>query len=173
MAKDELTNQQKMFVEAYLANGSNATKAAISAGYSEKTAYSSGNRLLKIPKIQAHIDQRVSDVAMTANEVLAELAAIAREDWKEFLEVRRDKDGEVIDATFRLTDKLKALELVGKHHKLFTDRHELSAPGGQPLFPKDISHTINAIYGNLSDKQPGGEPDGPDGDGGGDAAGPA
>ena len=35
------------FVNCYLANGHNATQAAIAAGYSPKTAYSQGQRLLK------------------------------------------------------------------------------------------------------------------------------
>lgn len=41
-----LTPKQTRFVAEYLANGLNATKAAISAGYSEKTAESQGSRLL-------------------------------------------------------------------------------------------------------------------------------
>lgn len=41
-----LTPKQKMFVSAYLANGMNATQAAITAGYSKKTAKSQGARLL-------------------------------------------------------------------------------------------------------------------------------
>ena len=40
-----LTQKQKLFVESYLANP-NATKAAIAAGYSERTARQQGNRLL-------------------------------------------------------------------------------------------------------------------------------
>jgi Terminase small subunit len=35
-----------VFVQAYMANGHNATQAAITAGFSAKTAYSQGQRLL-------------------------------------------------------------------------------------------------------------------------------
>jgi phage terminase small subunit len=34
---------------------------------------------------------------------------------------------------FKRQDNVKALELIGKHHKLFTDRTELSGPDGEPL----------------------------------------
>lgn len=127
--KVKLTTRQRLFVEAYLANP-NATEAAIKAGYSEKTAYSIGQRLLKNVEIAAAVEKRVTEAAMGADEVLHELADIARADWREFLEIRRDKDGDIIDATFRLTDKLKALELVGKHHKLFTDKVENTGRDG-------------------------------------------
>jgi phage terminase small subunit len=41
-----MTPKQERFVAEYLANGLNATKAALSAGYSEATAASQGARLL-------------------------------------------------------------------------------------------------------------------------------
>lgn len=120
-----LTEKQILFVEAYLAN-SNATEAAKKAGYSAKTAYSQGQRLLKNVEIQARLQKRVEKAIMSADEVLSQLADIARADWKDFLEIKLDKDGRVVDTMLRLTDKIKALELVGKHHKLFTDKTEVS-----------------------------------------------
>ena len=36
---------------------------------------------------------------------------------------KRDKDGNVIEVSFR--DKLRAIELLGKMHGLFTDRQEV------------------------------------------------
>ena len=50
MAK--LTDKQKRFVDEYQVD-LNATAAAKRAGYSEKTAYSMGQRLLKKVEIQA------------------------------------------------------------------------------------------------------------------------
>lgn len=128
----ELTPKQRLFVEFYLANP-NATEAAIKAGYSKKTAYSQGQRLLKKVEIQKLVENRVEDVAMGADEVLQELADIARADWQDFLEIRRDKHGDVIDASLKLSDKIKALELIGKHHKLFTEKIEQSGPNGGPI----------------------------------------
>ncbi len=63
---------------------------------------------------------------MRSNEVLSELSAIAKADWKDFLEIRRDKEGEIISATLKLSDKIKSLELLGKYHKLFSERLDLN-----------------------------------------------
>lgn len=139
-----LTPKKQLFVEFYLANP-NATQAAIKAGYSEKTAKSQGQRLLTDVDIRALVGKRLDEAAMSADEVLHELAAIAREDWKEFLEIRRDKDGEIIDATFRLTDKLKALELVGKHHKLFTDKVENTGKDGGPIQTENTTPDLSKL----------------------------
>jgi hypothetical protein len=63
---------------------------------------------------------------MRANEVLGELSAIAKADWQNFVEIRRDKEGEAVSATLKLSDKIKSLELLGKYHKLFSDRVDLN-----------------------------------------------
>jgi hypothetical protein len=43
---------------------------------------------------------------------------------------RGDDAREVKRVKFKLADKLRALELIGKHHKLFTERHEHNFGGG-------------------------------------------
>lgn len=55
---DKLNGKQKAFVEAYLRNGGNATQAALAAGYSEKTAYAQGCRLLKHVEIKNRLAKR-------------------------------------------------------------------------------------------------------------------
>ena len=52
---ENLTVKQKRFVDAYLADP-NATKAALDAGYSKKTAYAIGSENLKKPEIITAID---------------------------------------------------------------------------------------------------------------------
>ncbi|SNZ19405.1 terminase small subunit [Cohaesibacter gelatinilyticus] len=52
-----LTDKQKRFCEEY-AKDLNATQAAIRAGYAEKTAYSSGPRLLNHPAIKQELAER-------------------------------------------------------------------------------------------------------------------
>jgi phage terminase small subunit len=47
-----LTPRQKMFAKHYVANGFNATQAAISAGYSKSGARVEGCRLLANPNIK-------------------------------------------------------------------------------------------------------------------------
>lgn len=46
-----LTSKQQAFCEAYITNGFNATQAAITAGYSEKTACAMGCENLTKPEI--------------------------------------------------------------------------------------------------------------------------
>jgi len=44
-SKQAAVDRKKLFAEAYIANGGNASEAAKNAGYSAKTAYSAGYRL--------------------------------------------------------------------------------------------------------------------------------
>lgn len=63
MAK--LTDKQEKFCYEYVLH-LNASKAAINAGYSEKTAYSIGNENLKKPEIQERIRYMQNNLAETA-----------------------------------------------------------------------------------------------------------
>lgn len=110
---DEVNDRQEKFCAFYIVNG-NATEAAKQAGYSEKTAYSQGQRLLKNVEIQNRVKAHVEEAIITADEVLRGIKGIAI-------------DGE------READQLKAYELLGKHLKLFTDKHEHSNPDGSAL----------------------------------------
>ena len=75
-----LRGKKKLFADEYLIDR-NATQAAIRAGYSEKTARSQGQRLLKEPKVKAYIDAFIGDQSerlnMTAERVMEEIARIA------------------------------------------------------------------------------------------------
>jgi phage terminase small subunit len=127
--KNELTQRQRLFVEAYIGDAAgNAREAARIAGYSgdDNALSQRGFELVRNPKIAELIGVRVEQAVMRANEVLGELSAIAKADWQDFLEIRRDKHGDVIDATLKLSDKIKSLELLGKYHKLFSDRVDLN-----------------------------------------------
>lgn len=55
--------RRAIFVEAYIANGGNATDAAKTAGYSDKTAYSQGCRLLKHVEVAAAVTKRAKSLA--------------------------------------------------------------------------------------------------------------
>jgi hypothetical protein len=72
-----LTNKQKVFVAEYIQHW-NATKAAINAGYSEKTASSIGHENLRKPEIKAAIDAALSDLQMSADEALIRETEIGR-----------------------------------------------------------------------------------------------
>jgi phage terminase small subunit len=129
MKTETLTQKQRLFVEAYIgpANG-NARTAARMAGYSgdDNALSSRAFELMRNPKIAELIGVRVEEAVMQSNEVLSELSAIAKADWQDFLEIRRDKDGEIVSATLKLSDKIKSLELLGKYHKLFSERLDLN-----------------------------------------------
>jgi phage terminase small subunit len=123
--KDELTQKQRLFVEAYIgACNGNARESARMAGYSgdDNALSQRAFELVRNPKIAELIGVRVQEAVMAANEVLSELSAIAKADWQNFLEIRRDNEGEPISATLKLADKIRTLELLGKYHKLFSDR---------------------------------------------------
>lgn len=76
--------RKSLFIEAFIANGGNATQAAISAGYSEKTAYSQGNRLLKDVEIKQQLSKRQEKLALKysldTESVLQELARMVYAD---------------------------------------------------------------------------------------------
>lgn len=103
-----LTPKQKRFVEEYLID-LNATQAAVRAGYSEKTARAIGQENLTKPDIQDAIQKamgkRSKRVGITQDRVLEALAGMG------FSEVDMD--------SLKPTDKLKALELIGKHLGMF------------------------------------------------------
>ena len=55
----------------------NATQAAIRAGYSEKSAYSQGARLLKHVEIRAELARRMQTSKLEADDVIRALGAMA------------------------------------------------------------------------------------------------
>ena len=58
MPKLKLNEKQKRFCEEYLID-LNATQAAIRAGYSEKTAYTIGQKLTKKSEVKAYIEEKL------------------------------------------------------------------------------------------------------------------
>ncbi len=110
----ELTDKQARFCEEYLID-LNATQAAIRAGYSEKTAREQAAQNLSKLNIQEKIAElkaeRSKRTEITQDSVIQELAAVARAEVK----------------GVRAVDKLKALELLGKHLGMFVERYEVNA----------------------------------------------
>jgi phage terminase small subunit len=126
-----LNPKQSRFVAEYLKD-SNATQAAIRAGYSAKTAYSQGHDLLKRPEIRAQIEEansrRVKKLELSAEKVLEDIARIA-------LSAEQAED---------FGAALKGRELLGKHLKLFTDRVEHSADSSFAEVLKAARERVNA-----------------------------
>lgn len=122
----KLTLKQQRFVDEYIISG-NATQAAIKAGYSKKTANRIATENLSKPVIKTAIDQRNAEIqsekTMDMQEVMELLASIARGETTE--ETVTNK-GDVIETATRNSDKLKALELIGKRFGAWTDKKETS-----------------------------------------------
>jgi phage terminase small subunit len=74
----ELTDKQKAFVYEYM-KSKNATRAAVAAGYSEKTAYSIGSELLKKPEVAEFLAQQEAELKRDLRERFAEEAEMAFE----------------------------------------------------------------------------------------------
>ena len=129
MAKDKAPDRQIQFAQEYVVDF-NGKQAAIRAGYSEKTAESQASRLLRNVKVRSEIERLLEDPVGKRNEtrerILAELEGMAYGDGA--IEVRRDREDEILDVSRR--DKLRAIELLGKMHGLFTDRQEVNLSGG-------------------------------------------
>ena len=117
-----LSSKRQAFCDAYIANGMNATQAAVEAGYSERTAYSQGNRLLKNDEVREYIKSRMDALTeeriVTGNEVLAFLSDVMRGEVEEtFIGV--DKDGCTHSVGYvSQKNQLKAAELLAKCHGL-------------------------------------------------------
>lgn len=62
-SKISATERRARFVEAYLSNGQNSLQAAISAGFSKKTAGSQGSRLLRNVQVLSELGKRRADLA--------------------------------------------------------------------------------------------------------------
>lgn len=145
-----MTKKQKQFIEEYLID-LNATQAAIRAGYSPDTAKAIGSENLTKPDIRAHIDQAMAErskrTGVNAERVITELAKIAfinavdvidpktatvketalPEDTAAIQSVKVKTFGEDgLEREIKMADKLKALELLGKHLGMFKDKVELS-----------------------------------------------
>ena len=139
----KLTDKQTAFVREYLVD-LNATQAAIRAGYSERTAYSVGQRLLKNVEIQRAVAaaqaQRARRVEVTQDYVLANLVEVVERTMQRAPVLDRkgeqvtDEEGRAV-WTFDAKNANRALELLGKHLGIFTDkiRAEVSGPDGGPM----------------------------------------
>ena len=104
----KLNAKRQAFVDAWEGN---ATAAALAAGYSPKTAYSQGQRLLKNVEVQAAIKAREA-------QRLAPTIATRQERQEFWTSVLRNENE-------AMKDRLKAAELLGKSEGDFLERVEM------------------------------------------------
>jgi len=158
MAK--LTLKQQIFCDEYLID-LNATQAAVRAGYSSSTAKDIGCENLAKPNIRTYIDkvmaERSKRTGINQDRVIRELARIAfinpndvmnldevtikdnasEDDLAVIQSVRiktvPTKNGNGVEREIKLADKLKALELLGKHLGMFTEKVDLNVSATEKL----------------------------------------
>lgn len=139
----------------------NGTRAAIAAGYSEKSAKQQASDLLTRPYIQARLasllKNRGEKLDLSAERVLSELATLGYSNIEDYIQVNEDGDPQidlskltreqaaciqsitveeyvegrgqnarrVKRVKFKLADKIRALELLGRYLKLFVNVIEI------------------------------------------------
>lgn len=168
-----MTQKQKRFCEEYLID-LNATQAAIRAGYSPDSASSIAGENMKKPEIRARIDKAIAEqskrTGVNADRVIRELAKIAfvnadnvidsdtaklkdtatADDTAAIMAVRvktiPTADGEGVEREIKLADKTKALELLGKHLGIFTDKVEHS--GTIDTGSRELASILQQLQGN-------------------------
>lgn len=128
-----LSRMQERFCDEYVID-TNATQAAIRAGYSVKTAYSQGQRLLKNVDIQNKIkeisEQIQNENIADATEVMMYLTSVLRNQSRSSeIVVEGIGDGcseaRLMEKPPSEKDKLKAAELLGKRYGIFSDKVSL------------------------------------------------
>lgn len=147
-----MTKKQKRFVEEYLID-LNATQAAIRAGYSIESARDIGCENLTKPNIQQAIAERMAErsrrTGINQDRVVLELAKIAFVKLTDIVtsegkikETATDDDlsciesikykhsdtdtGYSVEREVKLSSKLKALELLGKHLGMWNNKIDVN-----------------------------------------------
>lgn len=112
----------------------NGTKAAIRAGYSEKTAAQQASRLLKDPEVAAAVEQwkkqQHEERTAEAEEVEEFLTSVMRGEEVDNIPLFvGDGFQELKTAKPSAKDRLKAAELLGKRYGLFTENVNVDSEG--------------------------------------------
>lgn len=126
--------KQRLFVAEYLVDFK-ARDAAVRAGYSKKNPHMTAHRLLSNPKIAAAIDEEVKKlerrVELRQDDVVNELKKVAF-----------DQAADTLGSPLKYSNKLKALELLGRYLGMFTEKIALT---------KIDQATVDEIEGLVND----------------------
>ena len=128
-----LTPQQELFCAEYLVDY-NGTKAAQRAGYAEKTAAAQAARLLRnvniLSRVRALQKERLEKLAVTQESVLLNLLEVYDRCMQKKPVYEWDYETgqykETGEYSFDSKGALRALELIGKHLAMFTQKVEHS-----------------------------------------------
>ena len=137
-----MTEKQKKFCDYFIETG-NATKAAIFAGYSQKTAKQIGQQNLTKLDLKAYIDERLKQLEderiADAAEVMKFLTSVMRGEVTEPVAIL-DGDGfqKVVELKPSVQTRRSAAVDIGKRYALFTDKTEMTVTE-VPVFVDDLS----------------------------------
>ena len=159
-----LNQRQKLFASEYIKLG-NGTQAAINAGYSERTASSQSERLLRNVEIkrfiQAEVEKMHDENIMDAKEALSILSDIARGKRDEEVIMMNPVSGEVERLTKKadnntvikaITEILKRYPTAKQAEKLQLEIEKLKSQiGGDEGQDEKIAGFLDIIKGAVSD----------------------
>ncbi len=177
-----LTRKQRAFCEEYVKNF-NGAQSAVRAGFAEKSANRAATRLLSLDHVQSYLGELLEEAAerngVQVDEIVQELKRIAFADIGEFGKitekgellvkrfdellpeqrkciaeiVRTETNQGAVSFRFKLHDKMRALEMLGKYKGMFTEKREIDntekviyvtepvekpANAGQSMRPEDL-----------------------------------
>lgn len=164
-----MTKKQKRFADEWLID-LNGTQAAIRAGYSPETAASIASENLRKPEIEKYIAKAMAErsrrTGVNQDRVVLELAKIAfikmtdvvdadgriREDAREedlscIESIKCKKSvtdtGSSEEREVKVSSKMKALELLGKHLGMWNDKLEVSGELETVVILNDIKEDMD------------------------------
>ncbi|UXS76196.1 terminase small subunit [Staphylococcus chromogenes] len=154
---DKLTPKQERFANEYIKT-LNITQSAIKAGYAPNSAHVTGSRLLRNEKVDEYIksqqDKIMDNSILIAKELphLLTNAAVGDETETKEVVVKRSSfeknpdtgrmnlvynvHVELVEVPIKPSDRLKARDMLGKYHSLFTNKLDVSIV--TPDFVDDI-----------------------------------
>jgi hypothetical protein len=124
MPRSDLTPKQVRFIEHYIANECNGTQAAISSGYSPKSARGIASDLLKLGHIKSEIERRL-------DEDRTDLQRLMRKEARKMIKVLHDIASDPIAP--QASRVSAANSLLDRSGYKPTDQLEITGGGGEPL----------------------------------------
>ncbi|MEZ2724129.1 terminase small subunit [Pseudomonas putida] len=153
-----MTVKRHRFVAEYLVD-LNATQAAIRAGYAKKGAKDQAYQLMQLPEVAQAIEQAMGErnkrLQVDADYVLKRLTEIDQLDLADIFDVdgklmpirqwplswrQMVKEVDMKTGKVKFHDKLRALELIGKHVNV-------------NAFREQVNHTGNINFTDMTDEE--------------------
>ncbi len=138
--KKELTAKQKLFCSNYLSNGFNATQAAITAGYSEDTAFVIGYENLNKPYIRKYLDNHIDHLIGDRKGLTLDLVA----ECKKYAFM---SPADMEEQQVRASDKKQFADMLFKFLGSYVDRKEI-----EHSTVNEEGEKVGIDYSKISDK---------------------